>query len=242
MRRSHTGGSEQRPAPPSIMAGKPFTTLRISPRKHRRSIWGPLLAAALFGLSSVALHAWAPSEYEVKAAYLYNFAHFVQWPRNAPSASAKTFGICVLGADPFGRVLDDTVAGEMIDGKSVIVRRISQAKDAAGCRIIFIGESEASNLAEVLSSLSSDNALTVSDIALFTDHGGMIGLITEGRHVRFEVNMAAARRADLGLSSQLLKLAVRIVGNPHGDSPAVSRTASKFGPRVVRRRSHGFRG
>ncbi|MGH9468897.1 MAG: YfiR family protein [Terriglobia bacterium] len=171
-----------------------------------------LVAAALFGSTDLRLGAWAPAEYEVKAAYLYNFGRFVHWPVSAPAAAGNLFSICVLGADPFGRLLDTTIAGEMIDGKRVVARRISQTEDAKGCRIVFVSGSEESDLAQVLPALNAERALTVSDIPQFTDRGGMIDFITADRHVRFEVNLAAARREGLRLSSQLLKLAVKVIG------------------------------
>ncbi|MGH9407681.1 MAG: YfiR family protein [Terriglobia bacterium] len=150
----------------------------------------------------------APTEYDVKAAYLYNFAQFVQWPGRMPING--NFSICVLGMDPFGRSLDKAVAGQTVDRRRVIAKRIETAKDTAGCRILFISSSEAGSLKDVLAELGEESILTVSDIPQFVERGGMIDFVLQDNRVRFEVNLAAAKRAGLTLSSQLLKVAARV--------------------------------
>ncbi len=144
----------------------------------------------------------------MKAAYLYNFGRFVGWP-SAP-AKGDAFTICVLGQDPFGSSLDSTVAGQTIDGQNVSARRVSKAQDALHCRILFISMAEESSLKETLAALGKSSVLTVSDMSQFTRRGGMIQFSFEGNRVRFEVNLAAAERAGLTLSSQLLKLALAV--------------------------------
>ncbi|MGH9435555.1 MAG: YfiR family protein [Terriglobia bacterium] len=151
----------------------------------------------------------APTEYAVKAAYLYNFSRFVRWP--ASRTTADFFRICVLGTDPFGRVLDRVIAGESIDGVKIVARRISLPEEVTGCRILFISSSEAGKLARILAALSNRDVLTVSDLPGFTQDGGMIGFVLEGNRVRFEVNAAAAQQAGLKVSSQVLKLAVKVI-------------------------------
>jgi YfiR/HmsC-like len=85
-----------------------------------------------------------PTDYEVKAAYLNNFGKFVQWPESLPAPQSNTFAICVLGQDPFGSILDNTVVGATVDGKTVVARRIATAEQATDCRIVFISASESS--------------------------------------------------------------------------------------------------
>ena len=148
------------------------------------------------------------TEYEVKAAYLYNFGTFVEWPAQLTGVKRDTFTICVLGQDPFGPTLDATVAGESIAGKSVMAKRISKPQDATECYILFISSAEERNLNDIVPALARTSVLTVSDMPEFTRRGGMVQFILEGARVRFEVNLAAAERAGLRLSSQLLKLAV----------------------------------
>jgi YfiR/HmsC-like len=148
-----------------------------------------------------------PTEYQVKAAYLFNFGKFVKWP---PSASASSFVICLLGSDPFQGILDKTVAGEQIDNKPVTVRRINSAADAAGCRIVFVSESEEGRMGSILAALNRSPVLTVSDASGFVDHEGMIQFVMDGDRVRFQVNLSAAQRAGLTMSSELLKVATEV--------------------------------
>lgn len=186
---------------------------RLQIRRLKISAWVMLgaafCAAGLGALASGGSGTSTPPEYAVKAAYLYNFSQFVEWPSTA--ATADFFRICVLGTDPFGRVLDEVVAGQKLDGVRVVARRISRPDEANGCRVLFISSSESDGLPRILAALVNSAVLTVSEIPRFTQSGGMIGFVLEDNRVRFEVNAAAARRAGLKLSSQLLKLAVNVV-------------------------------
>ena len=151
-----------------------------------------------------------PKEYEVKATYLYSFSRFVEWPGQAPQVLTDSFAICVLGENPFGPVLEATVAQETIAGKSVVARHIPTPQDALKCRVLFISSSEEKQLKQILACLGTASVLTVSDLPQFTDRGGMIQFILEGNRVRFEVNLAPAEHAGLTLSSELLKVAVNV--------------------------------
>lgn len=162
------------------------------------------------------LHAFAqsrPAEYSVKAVYMFNFGKFTEWP-SASIATASVFSICVLGQDPFGEVLDNTLAGEMLKGKRTAARRIALATEAAGCQILFIGNSEERNLRQILAAIEKTPVLTVSDIGDFAQRGGMVQFVLEERRVRFEVNVGAARNAGLTLSSELLRVAKTLHGSP----------------------------
>ena len=173
-----------------------------------------VMAAILF-LSVPGLQAQRakPSEYEVEAAYLYNFGRFVGWPSHS-GAQDDSFNICVFGQDGFGAILNNTLTDETIAGKSVVVKRIPGARDAANCRILFISASEESQLKKILDALAGSSVLTVSDIPEFSRRGGMVQFILDGSRVRFEINLASAERAGLTLSSELLKLAVNVRKNP----------------------------
>lgn len=153
-----------------------------------------------------------PTEYEVKAVYLYNFGKFVQWP--AVSKSTEPFVICVLGNNPFGTVLESTISGEKIDRISVQVKQITSIQKISSCRMLFISSSEADRVPLILEAAQHTPVLTVSDIPQFAERGGMIGFVMEGDRVRFAVNLAAVQRAGLKLSSELLKVAVKVVGTP----------------------------
>jgi hypothetical protein len=156
-----------------------------------------------------------PNEFQVKAAYLYNFGRFVEWPGANPSDKGGSFEICVLGMDPFGQTLDATLSSATIGGKSVMAKRISKPQDADDCRIVFISSSEENHLKDVLAALEKTNVLTVSDIPGFSQRGGMIGFILDGSRVRFDVNLASAQGAGLTLSSELLKVATSVRRDPH---------------------------
>jgi len=174
---------------------------------HLLAIAAMILAPiGIAGLQAQAI----PTDYEVKAAYLYNFGGFVQWPAKTNVLKDDLFDICVLGQDPFGQVLDAALAGESIAGKKVAVRRVLKPQDAIPCRIIFVSSSESSQLQQTLAALDNTCALTVSDLPQFSQHGGMIQFILEGKRVRFDVNLAAVEHAGLTLSSELLKVAVHV--------------------------------
>src|SRR5271168_2925264 len=183
----------------------------------RRGIWRAAIGAitALVSVpvgfpSPVDAQQPRPSEYQVKAVYLYNFSRFVGWPAQAPPPQGNSFSICVLGKDPFGEVLDATLAGENIAGKSVVARRVAEPQEATGCRVVYISASEEGRLKDILTVLDKCSALTVSDIPRFSQRGGMIQFVLQGDRVRFEVNLASTSEAGLTLSSDLLKVAVAV--------------------------------
>jgi hypothetical protein len=167
----------------------------------------------LFVVLSGATHSFGgqqskPEEYQVKAVYLYNFGRFVKWPESG--AKDDAFTICVLGRDPFEVILDSTLANEKIDSHKLVAKRIANYKEAKSCRIVFISASELSRAKEILSLLEGSPVLTVSDMSSFVSNGGMIQFVLQDNKVRFEVNLTAAEKAGLTLSSQLLKVATEV--------------------------------
>jgi hypothetical protein len=154
-----------------------------------------------------------PTDYQVKAVYLYNFGKFVQWPANATDKDGE-FTVCVLGQDPFGPALDAVLAGATIDGKHVVAKRISNPGESGRCRILFLGSTEVTRLKKILEVLANESVLTVSDMPEFSLHGGMIEFVVDESRVRFEVNLDAAQQAGLTLSSELLKVATTVRRNP----------------------------
>ena len=143
------------------------------------------------------------TEIQVKAAFLLNFGRYVTWSQ-PPEGN---FSICVLGQDPFGQTIDGIVSGEKVGAKPAEVRRLHALSEASYCQVLFISASEEPRLTAILGSLSKAPILTVSDIPHFAERGGMIQFVTESNRVRFIVNLAAAQKAGLGLSSELLKVA-----------------------------------
>jgi hypothetical protein len=152
----------------------------------------------------------APTQDEVEAAYLYNFAKFVTWP---PTKS-NSLNVCILGNDPFGATLDQIVAGEAIDGRHFAVLRLADEHSVQSCAILFLGKSESSHLDRDLAAVAKLPILTVSDIPGFMESGGTIQFVLLENRVRFAVNLNPARKCGIVLSSQLLKVATKVVGNP----------------------------
>jgi len=183
---------------------------------HGRGAWLQSVRAALVYLllaGSIALGQQRPSEYQVEAAYLYNFGRFVEWPAKGATQNGS-FTICVLGEDPFGQALDATLAGETIGNQKVTARRISSAQMSADCQILFISSSEANRLNKIIEALDKIAVLTVSDIPQFSQRQGMIQFVLEENRIRFEVNLTATQRAGLTLSSELLKVATAVRKSP----------------------------
>jgi hypothetical protein len=195
----------------STIASARGTRVRAA-RSSMRGMTRVLAIAVVSAGCAMALTSAVPAEqateYQVKAAYLFNFAKFVTWP-TAAERTDPSFTVCVLGRDPFGSALQTTVSGEKIRGKPVVLKRVATAKEASGCRILFISSSEEPKLKRVLSEMDP-GTLTVSDMPHFVDNGGMIQFVPEGKRVRFEVNLTAAEKSGLALSSELLKVATNV--------------------------------
>ncbi len=151
---------------------------------------------------------------KVKAAFLYKFAKFVHWPDNAFEDDNAPIVIGVLGADPFGRVLDETVKGKRIGKRLIEIRRFQwndkDRKRMRGCHILFISSSERQRHKAICEALVSHPMLIVGDVEGFAANGGMIGFVLEKKSIAFQINQAAADRAHLSLSARLLKLATII--------------------------------
>ena len=171
-----------------------------------------LLAGSLLGAEADPREA---GEYQVKAAFLYNFAKYVQWPADVPAARTRTFVITVLGRDPFGTSLDQTLDGKAIDSLRVVIRRAATPGDLEASQIVFISDSERAQVPAILKRLEGTATLTVAEMDHFAERGGVIRFRMDGERVRLEINPRAAERARLKLSSELLKLA-RIVGPSAG--------------------------
>jgi uncharacterized protein DUF4154 len=144
-------------------------------------------------------------EYQVKAVFLFNFAQFVEWPPSAFPDSAAPLVICVLGEDPFGPYLDETVHGGTVHGHPMAVQRTHRVEEIRNCHILFVGRQEQERLEEILDTLKGRPALTVSDAEGFARRGGMIRFMTDQNRIRLRINLEAARAAHLTLSSKLLR-------------------------------------
>lgn len=155
------------------------------------------------------------TEYQVKAAYLFNFGQFVEWPAPSATAARTPFVIGVVGKDPFGKTLDDVVRGESLGGRQLVVQRYPDARAIADCQILFISRSEVERLDETLEALRGRHVLTVTDIEGAEKHGAMIVLLNDNKRIRMRINLAAAKASDLVISSKLLRPA-EVVGHEAG--------------------------
>jgi hypothetical protein len=149
----------------------------------------------------------AVGEYELKAAILYNLTNFVEWPASAyPDSSAPTI-LCVLGHDPFGGVLTNSIPKEAGKGRPVVVRRVQPGKEIRDCHVLYISSSEKKTVGQIFSTLKGTNVLTVGEMSQFALNGGMIQFTLIDRQVQFEINLDAAAHGGLKISSRLLALA-----------------------------------
>jgi hypothetical protein len=149
-------------------------------------------------------------EYTVKAAFLYNFVKFVDWPAGAFKASADPIRICTLGESPMGGALDETLRGRTFAGRTLVSIKISEPRQADNCQLLFVSSSEPKPVRAILSKIQATGLLTIGEADGFAEAGGMINLKLQGGKIRLEINAEAAERAQLRLSSKLLSLA-RIV-------------------------------
>ena len=167
-----------------------------------------LLALACAASATLATAADTPTsrEYQVKAAFLFNFAKFVEWPAETFADSSSPIRIGVLGDDPFGQALDDVVRDETIKGRRIEVRRSRRIEDLADCQLVFLAKSESARKEQALSTLGAHPTLTVSDIEGFGKAGGVIQFYLDGTKLRFLINQDVAQKRSLKLSAQLLSL------------------------------------
>ncbi len=145
-------------------------------------------------------------EYQVKAAFLFNFCRFVEWPAVSFAGPASPIVIGVLGEDPFGAALDDIVRDETVRNRTLVVRHDVKTDGIPQCHLLYIARSAKDQLAGILAAAAPQAALTVSDIDQFAHRGGMIGFYLEGKKIRFEINAALAQQHGLKLNAQLLSL------------------------------------
>ena len=160
------------------------------------------------------------SEYLIKAGFIFNFAKFVEWPSNAFAQPDSPIVIGILGTDPFGTIIDKIVQDKKVGTRGFVVKRLkwgADLKELRECKILFIGASERAHMDELVQMLRGLPILTVGETPGFAERGGVIRFVLEDDRVRVEVNVLAARQADLTISSRLLTLA-RIIQQSAGDT------------------------
>jgi hypothetical protein len=155
------------------------------------------------------LHAESPvaDEYSVKAAFLFNFAKFVEWPADAFKGPEDPISICVLGQNPFGSALEDVVRDKTVANRAFVVREVLTAQQASKCQIVFVTASERKRFRSHLEELKGHSILTVGEAEDFTANGGVINFKLKDARVRIEIDTGAAEKARLRISSKLLSLA-----------------------------------
>lgn len=178
-----------------------------------RTWWGGwLLVVLALMLGPAAVAAERAQEYELKAAMLYHFARFVDWPAQAFAGGGDPIVIGLLGQDVFGPLLDELVRNEVVKGRPVVVQRFRRLEEVGVCHILFISRSEAPNLTRILSALRQRPILTVGETDGFARQGGVVRFITANSKITLRVNLEAARTAHLQISSKLLRAADVISG------------------------------
>lgn len=165
------------------------------------------LATGCWGWSSCMGQPTVAGEYQIKAVFLFNFVQFATWPDAPSTVPAGPIVIGVLGDDPFGAVLDEAVRQELIDDRPLEVRRFAAVDEIDICHVLFISRSESRQIASILTALNHRPILTVGDFFGFASQGGMIRLVNDQNRIRLRINRAAAQRAGLTLSSNLLRAA-----------------------------------
>jgi hypothetical protein len=146
-------------------------------------------------------------EHKIKAVFLFNFTQFVEWPISALPDDETAFVIGILGKDPFGSYLDETIRNERVKNHPLIVQRFRTVDDITTCHILYIIPTDKDQLKEILARVKSKNTLTVSDASNFAHLGGMIRLYTEDNKTRIRINVDAVKNSELIISSKLLRLA-----------------------------------
>ena len=178
--------------------------VRNRPRRRRAFVLA--LLSPLFLLVPRA-EAVPEKEYQVKAAYLFNFAQFVKWPDSLFPDKDSPLVLGILGEDPFDSYLDEVVRGEKVDGHPIKVVRYRSIEQVKHCHILYIGASEERRTAELLKALGRKQVLTVGESDLFPRRGGMVSMVNRDGRIRLSVNLQAIQASELGVSSKLLQVA-----------------------------------
>jgi hypothetical protein len=203
------------------LAGRKAMSFGGSGHRGMRGFRLPMAAMAALVLATAALASReapaqpsAPSQYDVEAVYLFDFAKFVRWPA---SGGREDLTICIAGQKTYNDTLAKVVAGERIDNRALDVRSVDRPEDEQGCSVLFLDASARERLDRLLAAAAGRPMLTVSDIPGFLDHGGMIQFVITGNRVRFAVDLRPVARSGISLSSELLKVAASVQGVPAGE-------------------------
>ena len=169
-------------------------------------------AAATLAVPAALAQTEAGVEDDVKAAYVFNFTKFVQWPSSAFSGTTDPINVCVAGDGAVVKAIERIVTGEHVEGRPL--RAIAEMpEDPSGCHVLFVGRGASDRIARLMASTSKAPVLTIGDSTRFLQQGGMIAFVVENRRVRFDINVQPAARAGLKVSSKLLRVARHVREN-----------------------------
>ena len=187
------------------------------PKRAKPSLLALLLLAACGTPPIYGGQSSGASEYTVKAAFLFHFAQFVEWPAEAFADANSPLTYCTIGEDSFGGALDESVNGKSIGNRRLQVKHVKEPGQIAGCQVLFIAAGEKKRHGEELAIASKRPVLTVGETDGFATEGGIIGFCREQNKIRFEINLDAAGKAQLKISAKLLSLAKTVIGSPRGN-------------------------
>ncbi|MGD0909924.1 MAG: YfiR family protein [Candidatus Acidiferrales bacterium] len=177
---------------------------------------GMLMTGLRTSANSLVYAQQAPTEFQVKAAYLFNFLKFVEWPEDVPADLQSHWVIGIVGNQQLDDELTQLVSGKIVQGHVIQIKALKPAEDLRACHILFIGTSEKKQLPPILANLRGSSVLTVADMDNFVESGGMIQLVMEDNRVRLAIDVGATVRAHLKVSSKLLALARVVTGAERG--------------------------
>jgi hypothetical protein len=186
--------------------------------KDRRGIIGRLASAqcawlVIAALAADTIKAEAVNEQQIKAAFLYNFTRFVEWPERA-FAAQEPLVIGIVGEDALTTDLQSIVAGRRVNGRAIVVRDVEGPSDAAAAQVLFVSATDEARFDALRDALADRAVLTVGESSEFADTGAVIVFVERAGKVRFEINMAAAERAHVKVSAELQKLATVVRSTP----------------------------
>lgn len=171
-------------------------------------LWVSFICAVLaFPCSAQIADSGDSSEYLIKAGFIYNFANLMQWPANSFPGPDSPIVVGILGTDTSGGILDEVLSGKKVNGRPFAVKHLKRGMDLKGYNIVFVSASETAHLDEILHLVKGLPILTIGETPSFAQRGGIINFIVVDDKIRFEVNVGAAKQADISISSRLLALA-----------------------------------
>jgi hypothetical protein len=172
-------------------------------------LWLLLLVNGLAAAQGASL-----TEVQIKAGFLFNFTRFVEWPSDAFADASSPIVLGVVGEDPFEDLLTQAAAGKTVNGRRVLLKRFRENQDLRGCNILFVSASEEKHIARILESLRGSSVLTVGETPDFAQIGGIISFFIEANKVRLQINLEAASRARLTISSKVIAVGRLVTDHP----------------------------